>query len=167
MNNNFPHVSRRRGGWCRDSSGPLSWIKLKNTGTKNNVATVANRSLDDRTAQRSILLPPSPTPKDIGSIPMIIASAVISTGRNLVYPASSADSQGVFPACSRSFEKLTTRMLLAVATPMHMMAPVRAGTLIVVLVMNRNHTIPANAAGSAIRMMNGSSQDWKFTTISR
>ena len=32
----------------------------------------------------------------------------------------------------RSRAKLTTRMLLAVATPMHMMAPIRAGTLIVV-----------------------------------
>ena len=64
-------------------------------------------------------------------------------------------------------EKLTTRMLFAVATPMHMIAPVSAGTLIVVCVMNRNHTIPASAAGRAIRMMNGSSHDWKFTTISR
>ena len=50
-------------------------------------------------------------------------------------------------------------MLLAVATPMHMMDPVRAGTLMLVLVTNRNHTIPASAAGSAEMMMNGSSQD--------
>ena len=27
--------------------------------------------------------------------------------------------------------------------------------------------MPASAAGSAVMMMNGSSQDWKFTTISR
>jgi hypothetical protein len=50
---------------------------------------------------------------------------------------------------------------------MHMMDPVSAGTLSVVFVMNRNHTIPASAAGSAEMMMNGSSQDWKFTTISK
>ena len=63
--------------------------------------------------------------------------------------------------------KATTRMLLAVATPMLMIAPIRAGTLSVVPVRNRNTTIPASAAGSAVMMMKGSSQDWKFTTISR
>ena len=63
--------------------------------------------------------------------------------------------------------KATTRMLLAVATPMHMIAPIRAGTLSVVPVRKRNTTMPASAAGSAVMMMKGSSQDWKFTTISR
>ena len=58
-------------------------------------------------------------------------------------------------------------MLFAVATPMHMMAPISAGTLRVVCVKKRNSTIPASAAGSAVMMMNGSTQDWKFTTISR
>ena len=58
-------------------------------------------------------------------------------------------------------------MLFAVATPMHMIAPVSAGTLSVVCVTNSIHTMPASAAGSAVMMMNGSSQDWKFTTISR
>ena len=38
-------------------------------------------------------------------------------------------------------------MLLAVATPMHMIDPVSAGTLMLVLVTNRNQTIPASAAG--------------------
>ena len=50
-------------------------------------------------------------------------------------------------------------MLFAVATPMHMIAPVSAGTLIVVPVMNKNQTIPASAAGNAINMINGSSHD--------
>ena len=58
-------------------------------------------------------------------------------------------------------------MLFAVATPMHMIDPVSAGTLIVVWVTKSIQTIPASAAGSAEMMMNGSSQDWKFTTISR
>ena len=49
--------------------------------------------------------------------------------------------------CSRA--KLTTRMELAVATPMHMMAPVRAGTLRRVPVRKRNQTMPASAAGRA------------------
>ena len=59
------------------------------------------------------------------------------------------------------------RMLLAVATPTLMMAPINAGTLKVVCVTNSIHTMPANPAGSAVMMMNGSSQDWKFTTMSR
>ena len=50
---------------------------------------------------------------------------------------------------------------------MHMIAPISAGTLSVVWVRKRNTTMPASAAGSAVMMMNGSSQDWKFTTISR
>ncbi len=58
-------------------------------------------------------------------------------------------------------------MLFAVATPMHMIAPVSDGTLIVVRERNSIHTMPASAAGSAEMMMNGSSHDWKFTTISR
>ena len=58
-------------------------------------------------------------------------------------------------------------MLLAVAMPIHMIAPVSAGTLTVVWVKNSIHTIPASAPGSAVMMMKGSTQDWKFTTISR
>ena len=50
---------------------------------------------------------------------------------------------------------------------MHMMEPIRAGTLSRVCVRNRNNTMPVRAAGSALMMMNGSSQDWKFTTISK
>ena len=58
-------------------------------------------------------------------------------------------------------------MLFAVATPIAMMAPISEGTLSVVCVINSIHRMPANAPGRAIRMMNGSSQDWKFITISR
>ena len=58
-------------------------------------------------------------------------------------------------------------MLLAVATPMHMIAPISEGTFKVVCVMNSIQRMPESAPGSAIRMMNGSSQDWKFTTINR
>ena len=58
-------------------------------------------------------------------------------------------------------------MELAVATPMHMMAPISAGTESVVWVRKRKSTMPAIAAGSAVMMMKGSSQDWKLTTMSR
>ena len=56
---------------------------------------------------------------------------------------------------------------MAVATPMHITDPVSEGTLSVVRVSSRIHTMPARAPGSAVMMMNGSSQDWKFTTISK
>ena len=56
-------------------------------------------------------------------------------------------------------------MLFAVATPMHMIAPISEGTLKVVWVTNSIQRMPANAPGSAVRMMNGSSHDWKFSAI--
>ena len=61
-------------------------------------------------------------------MPMIMASAVIRTGRKRVKPASSAALTASPVASKRSRAKLTTSMLLAVATPMHMIAPVSAGT---------------------------------------
>ena len=97
---------------------------------------------------------------------MIIASAVIMTGRKRVKPAVSAASVALMPCSICSLAKLTTRIEFAVATPMHMIAPVSAGTLMWVPVRNSIHTIPASAPGSATMMMNGSSQLWKFTTIS-
>ncbi len=95
----------------------------------------------------------------MGTMPIIMANAVISTGRKRVNPASSAAPTESIPSVIFSEAKLTTRMLFEVATPMHMMAPISAGTLRVVCVMNKNHAIPASAAGSAEIMMKGSSQD--------
>ncbi len=73
---------------------------------------------------------------------MIIASAVINTGRMRVAPASSAALTGPKPSPMRWRAKETTRMLLAVATPMVMMAPVSAGTLKVVPVSSSIQQIP-------------------------
>ena len=98
---------------------------------------------------------------------MTMANAVMRTGRKRVKPACSAAVTGSLPCAICSRAKLTTRMLFAVATPMHMIAPINAGTLSVVFVMKSIQTIPASAAGNAEIMMNGSSHDWKFTTISR
>ncbi len=100
-------------------------------------------------------------------MPITMASAVISTGRNREPPASNAAAIAFAPAAIRSRAKLITRMLLAVATPMHMMAPVSAGTESVVPVPNSIQTIPASAVGSAMTMTNGSTQDWKLMTISK
>ena len=54
----------------------------KTTGTKNSVATVANKR-PPITARPSgaFCSPPSPRPSDMGTMPMIIARAVIITGR--------------------------------------------------------------------------------------
>jgi hypothetical protein len=100
-------------------------------------------------------------------MPMIMASAVIRTGRKRVKPASSAAAAASRPLLRPSRAKLTSRIEFAVAMPMHIIAPVRAGTDRVVPVMNSIHTMPASAPGNAVMMMKGSSQDWKFTTITR
>ena len=62
------------------------------------------------------------------------------------------------PVARWSLAKVTSRMLFAVATPMLMIAPISDGTLNVVCVTNSIQRMPASAPGSAIRMMNGSSQ---------
>ena len=49
--------------------------------------------------------PPSPRPSDIGSMPMIIASAVISTGRRRVMPAASAACTASTPSLRWSLAK--------------------------------------------------------------
>ena len=53
------------------------------------------------------------------------------------------------------------------AIPMHMMAPVSAGTDSVVPVMKSIQMIPASAPGNAVMMMKGSTHDWKLITITR
>ena len=74
------------------------------------------------------------------------------------------------PFCSRSAAQAVMRSMvmgLAVATPMVMIAPIRAGTLSVVSVICKAQATPAKAPGNAVMMMNGSSQLWKFTTSNR
>jgi hypothetical protein len=126
-----------------------------------------DQSADDSAPQRRILLTTLPNPSAIGTMPMIIANAVISTGRRRTNPASSAALVASPVRCSCSRAKLITSTLLAVATPMHMIAPVSAGTDKVVCVANSTQTMPANAAGSAVMITKGSVQDWKLMTMSR
>src|SRR6266403_389943 len=138
------------------------------TGTNSKVDMVPNKSPPITARPRGAFCsPPSPKPSAIGNMPITMASAVISTGRNRPRPASRAARRGSVPCANVSRAKLTTRMLLAVAMPMHMMVPVNAGTLTVVPVTNRIHTMPTKAAGSPLMMISGSSHDWKFTTMSR
>ncbi len=88
------------------------------------------------TARASAAFCSSPGPPiAIGIMPTIIAAAVISTGRMRVCPAEIAASRALIPAncCSRA--KVTSRIEFAEATPTAMIAPIREGTLSVVLVM--------------------------------
>src|SRR5262245_61431700 len=150
------------------TAGGRGGPRLKTEGTKKRVAIVAviNPPMTARPSG-AFCSPPSPSPSAIGTMPMIIASAVIRTGRNRVKPASTAAAMASPRSASRSLAKAITRMLFAVPTPMHMIAPISAGTLSVVPVTNRNTTIPASAAGSAAITMSASSHDWKLTTIRR
>src|SRR5437764_13474815 len=98
-------------------------------GTKNSVANVA-KIKPPITARPSgaFCSPPSPSPMASGTMPIIIASAVIITGRMRTNPASSAACCAVFPSCNCSRAKETTKMLFDVATPMHIIAPIIDGT---------------------------------------
>ena len=98
---------------------------------------------------------------------MTIAEAVMITGRRRVVAAASAALRASRPAASSVFANDTTRMLLAVATPTVMIAPISAGTLKVVPERYNIQTIPTSAPGSPVRITNGADQDWKFTTSSR
>ena len=51
--------------------------------------------------------------------------------------------------------------------PMHMIAPVSAGTESGVQVANSIHAMPASAAGSVAMITSGSTHDWKLTTTTR
>src|SRR6202043_3025187 len=147
------------------STTPCPWMRLYIRGTKNSVANVAIAK-PPMTARASgaFCSPPSPNPRAIGSMPTIIAKAVMMMGRRRVEPAETAASKAVRPRslCS-CLAKVTSRMEFAVATPIDMIAPIRLGTLKVVCVRNSAQTMPQNAPGRAQMMMNGSSQLWQLT----
>ena len=79
--------------------------RLNTVGTKKSVATVATKR-PPITARPSgaFCSPPSPSANAIGSMPMIMASAVISTGRKRVKPASSAAAAASRP-CAKPFAR--------------------------------------------------------------
>ena len=90
---------------------------------------------DDRASSGAFCSPPSPSARLIGSMPISIASAVMRTGRSRVRPAISAEARASrLPNAGWrcSLANVTIRMLFEVATPIDMMHPISAGTLIVV-----------------------------------
>src|SRR5882672_7188533 len=95
-----------------DGAAPRAYLRctmLKTTGTKIRVATVANAN-PPMTARPSgaFCSPPSPKPRAIGAMPMIMASAVINTGRKRTKPASSAAATGSPSASKRGHGQRST-----------------------------------------------------------
>src|ERR1700722_19024953 len=131
----------------------LPWTRLYIRGTKNRVAKVAiERPPMTARASGAFCSPPSPMPSAIGSMPTIIAKAVMMIGRSRVDPAETAAAKADRPRALSSLAKVTSRIELAVATPIDMMAPIRLGTLKVDWVRNSAHTIPQKAPGRAQMM---------------
>ena len=82
-------------------------------------------------------------------MPRIIASAVISTGRSRVLPASSAAVDASMPLRSArtSLANVTSRMLFETAMPTAMIAPMKDSTLRVVPVTASIQRMPTSAPG--------------------
>jgi len=119
--------------------------RANTAGTNASVATVREQQTTDYgTASGAFCSPPSPRPSDI-------ADADAHCERCHEYRPESSEArvvrrlQGGRALIIRSRAKLTTRILLAVATPMHIIAPVSAGTLRVVPVISSIQAIPATA----------------------
>ena len=74
-------------------------------------------------------------------MPMIIASAVMMTGRSRVTPAEIAASSADFPSFRSSSANVMSSTLFDVATPIAMIVPMSDGTLNVVCVTNSIHTL--------------------------
>jgi len=108
-------------------------------------------------SQRRVASPPSPNPRAIGTLPMIMAEAVMMTGRMRTKPACKAASRAsclihLF-SCERHHQNVLGR-----GHTMHMIAPVSEGTL-KRGVSNQKISLPARSPGSAVMMMKGSSHD--------
>ena len=129
-------------------------------GTNSSVVTVPT-STPPITARASTAFCSSPAPPSaIGTMPTIIAAAVISTGRSRVVPADSAASTADIPVSRCSRAKVTSRIEFADATPTAMIAPISDGTLNVVPVTYSSSTMPLPAPGSARITASGSRKLW-------
>src|ERR1700735_1198432 len=137
--------------------GDFFWCSKANThGTKSRVATVATRSPPITARPKGAFWV---LDSDIGSMPMIIAVAVINTGRMRVYPAAMAARTASPCAAISSRAKDTTKIEFAVAVTMHMIAPGNAGPDNVVPAKKSPQMMPVRAPGNAVMMMKGSSHD--------
>ena len=91
--------------------------------------------------------PASPRPTAIGNIPAIIAQPVIRIGRRrLAAPETAASGTRAPPIRSRS-AKVTSRIALATATPIAMIAPMSNSMFNVVRVIQSATATPEITAG--------------------
>ena len=152
------------------SAGVLCRRRYRPPGTKIRVATVAIiRPPITARPSGAFCSPPSPSPRAIGSIPTIPAKAVITTGRRRV---SAGSKRG------RSSRRLP--FATQIVGEVHQQNAVRRGHSDTHDSAHQRRDADGglgdeqasakcrpSAPGSAIRMMKGSSQDWKFTTITK
>ena len=130
------------------------------TGTKNSVVKRGNhQAADHRAAERRILLAAFAHPERHRQHADDHRKRRHGDGPDAREAGRKRRFQRILPSARSSLAKVTIRILFAVATPIHMIAPISDGTFRVVCVMNSIHRMPESAPGSAIRMMNGSSHD--------
>ena len=110
---------------------------------------------------------PAPSFRAIGNRPMMVASEVISTGRNRTRQATATASRTAIPSLRRCRVNSTMRMLLETAMPTSMMTPISDITFSVVSLSQSVRITPVIPGGTAIRMMNGSTKDWNWATSTR
>ena len=134
----------------------------KTEGSTKRVASVA-AARPPITARPSgaVCSPPSPNASAIGTMPASIAQLVMRMGRSRPCAPSTAASAASAPPRRLRSAKVTSKMALATATPMAMIAPMNDWMLSVVPVRSRNTATPATTAGSAATATTASRTDWK------
>ena len=100
----------------------------------------------------------------MGSNPMIVASDVISTGRSRTRHAIATASRTAMPSLRRWRVNSTIRMLFETAMPTSITTPISDITFSVVSVSHSVRITPASPGGTAIRIRNGSTNDWNCAT---
>jgi len=106
-----------------------------------------HESSDDRLPEGRGLCPALPMAKARGSIPAVIDRLVIRMGRKRLPAPWTAASAAVAPAQRSRSAKVTSRIALAMATPMLMMAPIKDWTFNVEPDTYSANTTPAITAG--------------------
>ena len=129
-------------------------------GSTTRVASVAAAS-PPMTARPSgaTCWPPSPSASAIGTMPAIMAQLVIKIGRSRARPASTPASPAAAPSVRCRSANVTSRIALATATPMAMIAPMNDWMLSVVRVASSISATPATTAGIVVSTMSACRSD--------
>src|SRR5437667_9394082 len=103
----------------------------------------------------------------MGIIAAIIAMLVIRIGLMRVCAPWIAATFEALPVRRYSSAKMTSKIALATATPMAMMAPMKDWIFKVVLVSRRAKITPQITAGTVERTTRANRMDWKLAASSR